>query len=104
LLCEVPLPLVETLLQSEHREALLVPCKAAALDWPTVRAILNFRSVGGTMSDQDVDAARNEYFKLSQNNAKRVLRFWQVRQTASNTAAATAPPPSQRSRGANSRN
>jgi hypothetical protein len=39
------------------------------------------------MSDQDIDTARTEYFKLSQNNAKRVLRFWQVRQTASNNTA-----------------
>jgi uncharacterized protein (DUF2336 family) len=87
LLCEVPMPLVENFLQSEHREALLVPCKAAALDWLTVRVILNCRSVGRPMSDQDIDTARTEYFKLSQNNAKRVLRFWQVRQTASNNTA-----------------
>ena len=94
LLCEAPLPLLENLLQSEHREAILVPCKAAALDWPTVRMILTCRSVGRTMSDQDVDTARTEYFKLSQNNAKRVLRFWQVRQTATNNAptpAASSP-------------
>jgi uncharacterized protein (DUF2336 family) len=90
LLCEAPLPLLEDLLQSEHREAILVPCKAAALDWPTVRMILTCRSVGRTMSDQDVDTARTEYFKLSQNNAKRVLRFWQVRQTATNNAATPA--------------
>jgi hypothetical protein len=82
--------LIENLLQSEHREALLVPCKAAALDWPTVRVILNCRSVGGAMSDQDVDTARTEYSKLSQNNAKRVLRFWQVRQTTSTNGAAPA--------------
>jgi uncharacterized protein (DUF2336 family) len=81
---------IDNLLQSEHREALLVPCKAAALDWPTVRAILNCRSVGGTMSDQDVDTARTEYSKLSQSNAKRVLRFWQVRQTASKNGAVPA--------------
>jgi uncharacterized protein (DUF2336 family) len=90
LLCEVPMALVENLLQSEHREALLVPCKAAALDWPTVRVILTCRSVGRTISDQDVDTARTEYFKLSQANAKRVLRFWQVRQSASSSAATPA--------------
>jgi len=94
LLCGAPLKLVENLLQSEHREALLIPCKAAALEWPTVRMILTCRSVGRTMSDQDLDAARTDYYKLSQNNAKRVLRFWQVRQTASNDAATpTASPP-----------
>jgi uncharacterized protein (DUF2336 family) len=99
LLCESPLTLIETLLQSEHREAFLVPCKAAALDWPTVRVILTCRSIGRTMSDQDVDTARTDYYKLSQNNAKRVLRFWQVRQTTSKdaiTANASSPPPLQR--------
>ena len=90
LLCEAPLTLLENLLQSEHREAILVPCKAAVLDWPTVRMILTCRSVGRTMSDQDVDTARADYFKLSQNNAKRVLRFWQVRQTASHNGATPA--------------
>jgi uncharacterized protein (DUF2336 family) len=101
LLCGAPLTLVENLLQSEHREALLIPCKAAALEWPTVRMILTARSISHTMSDQDVDTARTDYHKLSQNNAKRVLRFWQVRQTASKDAAtpsASSPPALQRSR------
>ena len=101
LLCGAPLKLVENLLQSEHREALLVPCKAAALEWPTVRMILTCRSVSRAMSDQDLDAARTDYYKLSQNNAKRVLRFWQVRQTASNNPtapAASSPPGLQRSK------
>jgi uncharacterized protein (DUF2336 family) len=94
-LCGAPLKLVENLLQSEHREAFLIPCKAAMLEWPTVRMILTCRSIGRTMSDQDLDTARTDYYKLSQNNAKRVLRFWQVRQTASKDAAtpnASSPP------------
>jgi hypothetical protein len=101
LLCGAPLTLVETLLQSEHREALLIPCKAAALEWPTVRMILTCRSISRTTSDQDIDSARTDYYKLSQNNAKRVLRFWQVRETASKDAAtpdAFSPLALQRSR------
>jgi uncharacterized protein (DUF2336 family) len=90
LLCGAPLKLVESLLQSEHREALLVPCKAAALEWPTVRAIMSCRSIGRTMSDQDLDSARTDYYKLSQSNAQRVLRFWQVRQTTSKHAGTAA--------------
>jgi uncharacterized protein (DUF2336 family) len=90
LLCGAPLKLLESLLQSGHREALLVPCKAATLEWPTVRVILTCRSIGRTMSDQDLDAARSDYYKLSQSNAQRVLRFWQVRQTTSKDAATTA--------------
>ena len=75
-------------MQKESREAILVPCKAAGLAWPTVRMIMTSRSVGGTTSEHDIDAARTDYFKLSQTNAQRVLRFWQVRQTATDSASA----------------
>jgi uncharacterized protein (DUF2336 family) len=88
LLCGAPLPLVESLMQKESREAILVPCKAAGLQWPTVRMIMTCRSVGGAASEHDLDSARTDYFKLSQTNAQRVLRFWQIRQTAVDSAAA----------------
>jgi len=90
LLCGMPLPLVERLLQSDSREAILVPCKAAGLDRPTVRIIMTGRSVGGASSEHDLDSARTDYFKLSRGNAQRVLRFWQVRQTATDSGAAPA--------------
>jgi uncharacterized protein (DUF2336 family) len=88
LLCGAPLPLVESLMQNQSREAILVPCKAAGLQWPTVRMIMTSRSVGGAASEHDLDSARTDYFKLSQANAQRVLRFWQVRQTAADSATA----------------
>jgi uncharacterized protein (DUF2336 family) len=91
LLCSAPMALLATLLYSEHREAVLIPCRAAALEWQTVRTILSCRSAGRTASDQDIDSARIEYVKLSPSTAQRVLRFWQVRQTASNTGAVAAP-------------
>jgi hypothetical protein len=90
----MPLPLVERLLQSESREAILVPCKAAGLDWPTVRIIMTCRSVGGASSEHDLESARTDYFKLSRGNAQRVLRFWQVRQTATDSGSAPAGAPS----------
>jgi hypothetical protein len=86
LLCGAPMPLVENLLQSEHREAWVIPCRVAGLDWPTVRVILSCRAMGRTMTDQTLDAARADYYKLSQASAGRVLRFWQVRQSASKDA------------------
>jgi hypothetical protein len=89
LLCGTPLTLVLELLESGRREAILVPCKAAGLGWPTVRVILNCRAVGGTMSDGDIDSARTDYAKLSQNTAQRVIRFWQVRKSASNGIASS---------------
>jgi len=90
LLCNVPLSLVQSLMRNEHREAFLTPCKAAGLGWQTVRAMLASRSLGREISSQEIDLARADYAKLSQASARRVLRFWQVRQSATNGAPADA--------------
>lgn len=73
---------MERLLQSEHVEAFLVPCKASNLEWPTTRLILTCRTVGRKTTAKDLDEAQSDYLKLSANIAQRILRFWQVRQTA----------------------
>ena len=96
-LCAAPLPLVENLLQSKHREAILIACKAAELEWPTVRAVLNCRAIAGKMSDLDVDSARADFLRLSASGAQRVLQFWQVRHAVANeSVAADLSPPSGR--------
>jgi uncharacterized protein (DUF2336 family) len=82
LMCGAPFDLMVNLLQSQHREAVLIPCKAVGLEWPTVRAMLNGRAVGAAISDHDLDHAMADYAKLAQSSAQRVLRFWQVRHTA----------------------
>jgi uncharacterized protein (DUF2336 family) len=79
LLCGTPVRLIEGLLQNKHHEATLIACKAAALEWPTVRAILSYRAIAGKLSDSDVDSARGEYLRLSASGAQGVLRFWQAR-------------------------
>jgi uncharacterized protein (DUF2336 family) len=100
LLCGAPARMVGNLLQSEHAEALLIPCKAGLLGWPTARIVLASGAAGRTMSERDFETARNDYIKLSPDSAKRVLRFWQVRHSASHDAsragaapAAAAPQP-----------
>jgi hypothetical protein len=85
--CGAPLPLVDELLQSKHREAILIACKAAELEWPTVRSVLNCRAIAGRMSDQGVDTARADFLRLSPSGAQRVLRFWQVRHAVANEPA-----------------
>jgi uncharacterized protein (DUF2336 family) len=94
LLCGAPMPLMLNLLQSDQREAWIVPCRVAGLDWQTVRAIMSCRSLGRSISDQAFDAARADYHKLSPASAARVLRFWQVRQSTekeSTTSKQTEP-------------
>jgi hypothetical protein len=82
LLCGAPVDLVERLLHSENREVFLIPCKAAGFDWMTVRTILKNRSTARAISDHDLEAAKADYQRLSKATAERVLRFWQVRQSA----------------------
>ncbi|MBV1697909.1 MAG: DUF2336 domain-containing protein, partial [Hyphomicrobiales bacterium] len=85
-MCGAPMTLVDVLLQSDRREGWLIPCKVAGLDWSTVRAILSNRFIARPLSDQTLEAAREDYFSLSQAGAGRVLRFWQVRQSAAQEA------------------
>jgi hypothetical protein len=83
-LCGASVRLVEELLHNTRREAILIACKAAELEWPTVRAILKWRAIAGKMSDLDVDSARAEFLRLSPGGAQRVLRFWQIRHAVAN--------------------
>jgi uncharacterized protein (DUF2336 family) len=93
LLCGAPARMVGNLLQSEHAEALLIPCKAGLLGWPTARIVLASGAAGRTMSERDFETARNDYIKLSPDSAKRVLRFWQVRHSASHDASRAGAAP-----------
>lgn len=82
LLCGTPMPLLQILLQSEHLEARLIPFKAAGTDWRIVEYILSRPSICSAMSAPELETAELRYSRLSQAGAGRILRFWQVRQTA----------------------
>jgi len=86
-LCAVPFDLIDRLMVNPRSDALLVPCKAAGLEWPAVRCLLEMRA-GQSISEHDLAAAAAEFKKLSSQTAARVLRFWQVSQTVG-----TAPAP-----------
>ena len=96
LLSGASMQLIENLLQNKRREGFLVPCKVAGVRWATVCIMMNYRASGGILSGQEHDSLRTDYQKLSEAAAARVLRFWQVRQTASKDAAVVrnSPPTS----------
>jgi hypothetical protein len=68
-------------MKGPRSNGLLVPCKAAGLKWPTVSAILCNRFAHHTMSDADFALAKEDFLRLSQPSAQRILRFWQIRAT-----------------------
>jgi len=77
--CPAPLQLVAALMKSPRIDGLLVPCKAAGFEWPTVNAILKNRIAHRPVSDDELARAKVDYDVLSRPNAQRTLRFWQVR-------------------------
>ena len=80
LLSSGPFELIDHLMHSDRNDPLLVPCKAAGLNWSTVRAILKMRAADRFIAETDLEEAKKEYAQLSISAAARVLRFWQVRE------------------------
>jgi hypothetical protein len=78
MLSSASIDLIAALMKAARSSGLLVPCKAAGLKWPTVSAILRARFSHHNMSEADLAQAKEDFLRLSQASAQRVLRFWQV--------------------------
>lgn len=76
---------IRPVMQSLRDDGVLIPCRVAGLSWDTVDAVLNSRFASGCMGRYELAKAKDQYSKLTLENARRLLKFWQVR-------AADAPP------------
>jgi uncharacterized protein (DUF2336 family) len=74
---------IRPLMQSLRDEGVLIPCKAAGLNWETVHAVLDSRFATGRMGPHELAKAKAQFAKLKMENARRLLRFWQVRSSSS---------------------
>jgi uncharacterized protein (DUF2336 family) len=81
-LCSGSLKLISGLMVGLRNDALLVPCKAADLSWPTVEAILRNRHSNHKIAQKVIEVARSDYERLSVATAQRTLRFMLVREAA----------------------
>ena len=79
--------IIERLMDGGHIEALLIPCKAAGLTWPTVRSLMQLHACHSTTSEEKFGTMRRDFLKLSASAAQRILRFWQVRSTKDGMSA-----------------
>lgn len=70
---------IRPLMQSLRDDGLLVPCKAAQLRWETTAAVLESRFATGAMKPADLARAQGHFARMTMENARRTLRFWQVR-------------------------
>ena len=78
-LSKYTIEVIRPLMQSLREDGLLVPCKAAQLSWETTAAVLESRFATGAMKPADVARAQSNFARMSPENARRTLRFWQVR-------------------------
>ena len=78
-LCAVPVEVVDRLMNGERADPVLILARAVGFGWQTVKAIITARP-GSRPSSQTLDAARENFDRLTATTAQRVVRFWQVRQ------------------------
>ncbi len=78
----VPIEVVDRLVNGERADPVLILARAAGFSWQTVRAIMTARP-GLKPTGQTLDAARENFDRLTPATAQRVVRFWQVRQGSS---------------------
>jgi uncharacterized protein (DUF2336 family) len=78
-LCAAPLSVISGLMMGVRNDAVLIPCRAAGLTWPTVEAILRNRHASHVVSEQVIDLARNDFNRLTDAMAQRTLRILEVR-------------------------
>jgi uncharacterized protein (DUF2336 family) len=81
LLSGAPVRATAELMDGLRNDALLIPCKAANLTWPTVEAILRNRHPGTRIHEEILRLAQDDFSRLSVATAQRTLRFAQIRQT-----------------------
>ena len=70
---------IRPLMQSLRHDGLLVPCRAAGLSWETAGAVLESRYSTGSMSPAELAKAKSQFAKITVEDARRLLGFWQVR-------------------------
>ncbi|MBN8988774.1 MAG: DUF2336 domain-containing protein [Rhizobiales bacterium] len=75
---DVPAEMMARLIEGPRADLILIPCRSARLNWPTVESILRNRPVRLKIDDQTLTVAERDYRKLSLETAQRTVRFWQL--------------------------
>ena len=75
---DVPTEMMGRLLEGPRADLILIPCRSARLNWPTVETILRNRPAPLPIDDQSLAQAQRDFRKLSMETAQRTVRFWQL--------------------------
>lgn len=80
-LCDVPLDVIDKMMNGERPDPVLILCKSINFSWPTVRTVILVRPGSRGKSAPALDQASANFDKLSALTAQRVARFWQTTNT-----------------------
>jgi uncharacterized protein (DUF2336 family) len=86
-LSQATIEVIRPLMQSLRDDGLLVPCRVAGLSWETTSAVLEARYSTGSMGPVELAKAKGQFAKMTIENARRLLNFWQVRSSSSPASA-----------------
>jgi uncharacterized protein (DUF2336 family) len=81
-LSESTIDVIRPLMQSLRDDGVLIPCRVAGLSWETVHAVLESRFATGSMGPHELAKAKDQFGRVTIENAGRLLRFWQVRSSS----------------------
>jgi uncharacterized protein (DUF2336 family) len=84
-LAHASIEVVRPLMQSLRSDGILVPCKAAGLQWETVIAVLDSRFMSGATNPDEIAKLKGKYAALSTDESHRLLKLWAVRSAANGT-------------------
>jgi uncharacterized protein (DUF2336 family) len=79
-MCAVPVEVVDRLMGGDRYDPVLILGRSVEFGWDTVRAIVTANVGGKGTSPQAIEAAKENFDRLTGATAQRVVRFWQVRQ------------------------
>ena len=75
---DMPIAMIERLMLGLRSDLLLIPCRSARLNWPTVETILRKRPLPHAIDHATLEIAQRDYRRLSLETAQRTVRFWQL--------------------------
>ena len=75
---DMPIEIMARLMAGTRCDLILIPCRSARLNWPTVESILRNRPILQLIDDRTLAVAEKDYRKLSTETAQRTVRFWQL--------------------------
>jgi uncharacterized protein (DUF2336 family) len=81
-LSQSTIEVVRPLMQSLRDDGVLIPCKAAGLRWETVSAVLESRFSTGSMGPHELAKAQGQFARITTEDARGLLRFWQIRSSS----------------------